>query len=409
MKISLVSRAFPINLEQSVYGLYQRLGMFISAMKDMAEVDMLFYVSDQVPVDRNFIDRAQNRLSSHWGVKLKLSLCPINTHRPEVSRVGHYLAPALAVCRNPAFSPTCGKKQLEALRKLISRGTDILFIHRLNCMVPVIKMDLHLPPVYFDLDDVEHIAYARMLRRPPHWILKSLHYLQIPLYMKLERQAIRLSRKTFVCSETDRRYLSKLWNAHNIEVVPNGVDIPPKEELPQTPTVLFIGSFTYAPNIMAADYLITRIWPLVRRQIPEASLLIAGNYPERIPSFKAASDGVHFVGFAENLDDLYKKVRIVCCPIHAAGGTRIKIIEAAAYGKPVVSTSVGAEGLQMCDGEHIIIRESPQQIATACARLLCDYDLARKIGENARDFAHRHYERCCIIDRIKKILMRESP
>lgn len=403
MKIAIVSRAFPASLETSVHGLFQRLGMFIDAIKDLADIRMLFYTNELAGVTRPYLDSTENKLANHWGTKLKLSLCPVQIPKASTNRIRHYLAPVVNSAWNPVFSPTSGNAQVTALRQFITEGADILFVHRLNCMVPTLKLAPTLPPVYFDLDDVEHLAYARTLQVPPHWPLKKLHYLEIPLYMKLEKQAMKLSNKTFVCSEVDRRYLSNLWHLQNIRVIPNAVAIPAKQQLPKSPTVLFIGTFAYPPNSMAADHLIKKIWPLIKQRIPEASLYIAGNHCERIPSFRStSSNDIHFLGFVENLDALYKQICIVCCPIHVAGGTRIKIIEAAAYGKPVVTTRIGAEGLEMRDGEHIIIRDSDGGMANACAALLSEYNLAQRIGQNGREFVLTHYRREKIVNRIKE-------
>ena len=81
------------------------------------------------------------------------------------------------------------------------------------------------------------------------------------------------------------------------------------------------------------------VWPLIRKACPEARLIIAGNKPERIPSFASHPPGVEFTGFVEDLGQLYQRVGIVCCSILSGGGTRLKILEAAAYGKAIVSTT----------------------------------------------------------------------
>ena len=95
----------------------------------------------------------------------------------------------------------------------------------------------------------------------------------------------------------------------------------------------------------------------MREACPDARLIVAGNKPERIPSFAQRPAGVEFTGFVSELEMLYRRAAIVCCPILSGGGTRIKILEAAAHGKAVVSTVVGAEGLELRDGVEIALRD----------------------------------------------------
>jgi glycosyltransferase involved in cell wall biosynthesis len=184
-------------------------------------------------------------------------------------------------------------------------------------------------------------------------------------------------------------------------VIPNAIDIPEMQEIPDKPIVLFLGNMSYLPNIVAADYLISKIWPIILSAVPEAKLLIAGSNPDNIASFKASHTGVEFLGFVDNLDKLYKVVRVVCCPILSGGGTRIKILEAAAYGKPVVSTTIGAEGIDMRDGAEILLRDDPRYFADACIRLLNDKNYAEKIGQAARSVVGQEYDKDKVVNKIK--------
>jgi len=167
---------------------------------------------------------------------------------------------------------------------------------------------------------------------------------------------------------------------------------------------MFIGSFTYQPNIAAAELLISQVWPLVKKAVPEARLVIAGNKPDRIPSFATHPEGVEFAGFVENLSALYKKTQVVCCPILVGGGTRVKIIEAAAYGKAVVSTTIGAEGIEFCDGKEILLRDGEAGLAEACIDLLNASHQCHELGERAREKTIKIYDRGQIIAAIRKEL-----
>jgi glycosyltransferase involved in cell wall biosynthesis len=140
---------------------------------------------------------------------------------------------------------------------------------------------------------------------------------------------------------------------------------------------------------------------LILRQLPQARLLIAGDKPERIRQFDAGPAAVSFLGFVEDLHALYAQATVVCCPLLTGAGTRIKIIEAAAYGKAVVSTTLGAEGLQFRDGSEILLRNDPAGFAQACVELLQDRATRGALGAQARARARHAYDRTAVVASIR--------
>jgi glycosyltransferase involved in cell wall biosynthesis len=133
-------------------------------------------------------------------------------------------------------------------------------------------------------------------------------------------------------------------------------------------------------------------------------LIIAGSFPDRIPSYRAGTQGIKFAGFVKELDDLYRQSRVVCAPILSGGGTRVKIIEAAAYGKPIVSTRIGAEGIELQDGIEILLRDDSKSFAEACIRLLNDHTLSKRMGVAARSMAIKKYNQIKIKQMIKGVI-----
>jgi glycosyltransferase involved in cell wall biosynthesis len=256
-----------------------------------------------------------------------------------------------------------------------------------------------------DLDDVEHKAFVRRISQPPKWLGKKLFYLQLPALKAGERRALKIARKAFICSDLDKQYLAEKWGLRNLAVIPNSIHIPDAQDLTDEPVLLFLGAYGYRPNALAAEELVSRIWPRVRQRCPTARLLIAGANPEFIPTFGTPEPGVEYTGFAEDLDSLYSSTRVVCCPIRAGGGTRIKIIEAAAYGKPIVSTRIGAEGLDFIDGDEIFLRDDAQAFADACVDLIMDKNLSNASGRAARAKAEKMYERRSVIGQIQREIL----
>jgi glycosyltransferase involved in cell wall biosynthesis len=129
----------------------------------------------------------------------------------------------------------------------------------------------------------------------------------------------------------------------------------------------------------------------VRASTGNAKLVIAGANPDRIPSFHEKPEGVEFPGFVDDLPGLYARTRIVCCPLRNGGGTRLKLIEAAGFGRPFVASRIALEGLAFQDGLDAMIRDSEGAFAEACIQLLNDDVLAMKQADAAYRLARKLY------------------
>ena len=402
MRVLFVSSDFPADLRIKVHGIYKRMGMFIDAIKEIAQLDMLFYVSP----DLNTVatSELEHSFSEHWNAKITLSLCPKFSRRNQLSHWELYGPGVFSFFKHSSYTSTSSSQQVRAFEECLSRKPDAIFVHRLKSMCPSMLTRKDLPPIFFDLDDIEHVAFIRGISQPPKQRTKPLYYLHVPALLWGERRAICLARRTFVCSEQDRSYLTKRWRLPGVVTVPNAVIIPELQPVAANPTLLFIGSYSYQPNVNAADFLIEQVFSRVRQVMPEARLMVVGANPGKIRSYNADIPGVEFTGFVDDLDELYRQARVVCCPIFSGGGTRVKIIEAAAYGKPIVATQLGAEGLEMYDGQELLLRDEPELFAKACLELLKDSALCQQLGCAARAVALRHYDRTNILQLIRQHL-----
>ena len=402
--VLFVSRQFPHDMPRSVHGVYIRMRLFLDALKASADtMEMLFYVEPGVDASPEAMRRAADNLSAAWGIQAKVTLCPVEPAPDRESFWDHYLRPATNFFRQALVAGTSGPHQLAAFEAALERCPDAIFVHRLDAMPPALLTRRPLPPLYLDLDDIEHVRWIREIRQPPFWRAKPLYYLQVPSLVCGERQAIKLSRRAFVCSDLDRRYLARRWRLPQAMTIPNAVAIPSSYASGSAAkTMLFLATYAYGPNIKAAEFLINDVWPLVRKLRPDAHLIIAGNKPERLPSYAMSPAGVEFTGFVEDLEELYPRVRIVCCPILSGGGTRLKILEAAAHGKAIVSTRLGAEGLDLRDGREIILRDGGPAFAQACADLLGDASRCEALGLAAREVVADRYDRRQIVERIRE-------
>ena len=403
-RVLFVSRQFPQDIEKSVHGVYLRMRLFLDALSELAEtIEMLFYVEEGVESSPAAVRKAEEDFLRSWGIRAKITLCPVAESSTSRTFWGHYLKPATSTFAQASYVGTSGPAQVAAFETALAGRPDAVFVHRLDAMCPALLTHRPLPPMFLDLDDVEHVRWLREVGQPPRWPAKRLYYLQFPALVLGERRAVKLTRKAFVCSDLDRRYLTRWCRMPRVVTIPNAVAMPAAHGIdPGSKTVLFLATYAYGPNIAAADFLIRDVWPLVRAARPDARLVIAGNKPERIPSFASRPPGIEFTGFVDDLDQLYQRVRIVCCPILSGGGTRLKILEAGARGKAIVSTTVGAEGLELRDGVEIILRDSAQDLAGACVELLSDPARCDTLGVAARGAVERRYDRKQVVTLIKE-------
>ncbi|MEO8751912.1 MAG: glycosyltransferase [Casimicrobiaceae bacterium] len=405
-RLVFVSRTFPADFARSTYGIFIRMRMLLDSVRSLADdLDIVFYVDPEIAISESRRRETEDNIRTCWGIHASVTLAPESVVPPSGDAWAHYVWPLFSVYRQLDFAGTAHAAQARILERHVDSNVVAIVAHRLGAMWPVILGRAAWPPVFFDLDDVEHRKLARQLHGRPFHPGKLAEYLQVPALFLGELRAIRRARTTFVCSEVDRRYLAWFCRRDAIVVAPNAAAFP--DEPPADPgveTLLYLGSFTYGPNVDAAEYLVAKLWPAIKRLRPRARLLVAGQRPERIPSHAAPPPDVVFTGFVADLGELYAQVRVVCCPIRTGGGTRIKIIEAAGYGRPVVATRVGAEGLEFADGKEICVTDSDAQFVTSCALLLGDAGRAQAMGAAARKRALVAYDRNAICARLRRVV-----
>lgn len=271
-------------------------------------------------------------------------------------------------------------------------------------MLPLLTARIR-SPLLFDLDDLVHRVHWRDATTGPFRLGKIGDAAQVPAILHAERKAVILSNRTFVCSKADKDFVARLGAKERAVVLPNAVPLPSDApRIGKEKTVLFIGNYAYEPNLAAAERLVKYIWPLVIRSCPDARLLLAGPGLDRLPGDLIIPESVERLGFVSDLDDLYNRTRVVCCPLRVGGGTRLKLIEAAGYARPIVSTRIGAEGLLFTEDTEIILRDDDLGLATACVDLMSDNRLCERLGAAARIKAAAHYDAHSVSRQVSAIV-----
>ena len=203
----------------------------------------------------------------------------------------------------------------------------------------------------------------------------------------------------WVCSELDRERLEEL-NCGRVRgyAIPTGVDtavlrFDPNPDKASSKTVLFCGTLNTPANRNGLAWFKQHVWPLIAKSDPLVRFTIVGMGAGANDFMELRSDPrVSFVGEVETVTPYYQQAAVAVVPLLQGGGTRVKIVEAMALGTPVVSTTIGAEGIHLENGEHIMVCDAPEQFAVAVLRLLSSREFYHRMRTKARKWMEEHYD-----------------
>ena len=290
----------------------------------------------------------------------------------------------VAAHANPAMSAAV-EKALE------SDNFDVLHCDSIS-VVPTIPAQARTARV-FNAHNVEAVIWERYVeneRRP--WVRLVLRS-QLAKVVCFESRLPGLFDWCVTVSQDDRLEMQRRYGAQHVEVVPNGVDPDYYAPLPDPnePALAYIGSLDWRPNQDAIHWLVESIWPLVRRQIACATLSIVGRRPPEWMQRLCNRPGVSLHADVPDIRPYLGSASVVVVPLRIGGGSRVKILEAMAASRCVVSTSIGAEGLDVVDGRDVVVANEPARFARECVSLLKDPVRRAALARAARGLVESKY------------------
>lgn len=246
---------------------------------------------------------------------------------------------------------------------------------------------LKLPTVLFQ-HNVEAMIWKRHYEVQSNPVKKAYLYGQWRKSFRYEREACRRFDRVVAVSAEDRERMERDYGLSDVADVPTGVDTeffrPGGNVQAEPHNLVFTGSMDWLPNEDAIQYFIKEILPHVRRSVPGVTLTVVGRNPyPSLVELSRRDPSIIVTGRVEDVRPFMERAAVYIVPIRIGGGTRLKIYEAMAMEKPIVSTTIGAEGLPVTDGEELLLADDPQDFATAVVRLLKDESFARTLGTRA--------------------------
>ena len=319
------------------------------------------------------------------------------------------------------FTPTCNaafivksKEMNEYIYKLVKRHEYMaIFVERLYAYQYVKQVKEKLfpdVPVYVDMHDIEREAMGYFGKITKN-VFRRLHYqVETQKVISLEQKTVQAADYMIAVSERDKDLYSeyfpdtkKKWFSVN-----NGVDLSKAINEPvverDSNLVIFMGSLRHPPNLHGLRWFVQTAWPQIIEERPTTKFVIVGSgeITEEDNNLFEKAKGVEFKGYVENLYPLLRKASCLAVPLFSGSGTRLKILEAFSFELPVVSTSVGAEGIPCTDGEEILLADDETHMKDSILKILDDRNFSRYLADQAYKLVSNDYNWEIIVKKLAK-------
>lgn len=293
------------------------------------------------------------------------------------------------------------------LTEALSSDTFDLIHAEMSYTLPYLPQH-HLPVILVEQTIMSRIFGHQISMEPKLWF-RPLMWLDIQKMKYWEKYYWERASRVVTVSEEDAKVVKQVLKGIQVDVVPNGVgaDFATATKTSHyNHTLYYMGNYKWIQNWEAVEYLAREVFPLVKSKIPDAKLVLAGQYPT--PQVKAlANKDIEVQEFtdddAKGLVNSMLKSGVFVAPMYAPGGTRLKILASMAAMMPVVTTKIGAEGYGAVDGESILIGNNSQEIADQVVKVLKDRKLYEKIATNARKLVDTKFSWSPIAKKLEEI------
>jgi glycosyltransferase involved in cell wall biosynthesis len=286
-------------------------------------------------------------------------------------------------------------------RILATRPIDLINADQFSMAQFALRDDIKIPRV-FDAHNATWKLAERSMSTSRAWLRPAIQF-ETQRLKRYEKRVVETFDHTLTVTNIDRELLLDLFPpderstlASRITTIPIAVDcreLTIVERTPLSPTILTLGSLNYPPNADGIRWFINEVYPFVRQQVPKANLTVIGkNPPADILTAAKQDPSISVTGYVPDMLPYLQHATLIVVPVRTAGGMRVRILEAFARGMPVVTTTIGLEGIDAAPGEEVLVEDDPQSFANAVVRLLKDPELQEKLASRGRALAEAKYD-----------------
>lgn len=290
----------------------------------------------------------------------------------------------------------------EIERQLILEDFDLIHAETFYVMPHIPQTSV---PILLVEQTIEYLVYKHFADEFKIPLIRPFLYLDVLKMKYWELKYWMKAKKVVAMSDQDKNMMLSQVQTLDVDIVPNGVDsgyfgqkLAPRSP---TPVILYLGNFTWLQNREAVEILVKGIWPKIKVNLANAKLWIIGKDAKSVFA-KLGSEDIR-VDEVDDVRTVYQQASILVAPIYGGGGTRYKYLESFASSLPVVTTSIGIRGIDVKDGEEVIIRDDPKDLADAALQLLSNAILYKKIATNAKKMVASNYDWDPIAKKLSRI------
>jgi sugar transferase (PEP-CTERM/EpsH1 system associated) len=258
-----------------------------------------------------------------------------------------------------------------------------------------------------DLHNIESLLMRRYASEQRNLLKRAYAEITRMKLEKYEKAICGRFHHTLTCSSQEREIVANWHGNTHTALIPNGVDLQTyhlsEEASEEEDRVVFVGKMDYHANIDAVVWFARDILPLIRAHRPGVKFQIVGGFPTKEVQSLGRLPGIEVTGFVEDVRPYLSRATCVVVPLKIGAGTRLKIVEALALGKALVSTSLGAEGIEVKSGQEALLADDPQIFADQVLRVLRNLTLRRDLGRAGRSLVERHYSWDVIGSELQKV------
>jgi len=249
-------------------------------------------------------------------------------------------------------------------------------------------------PIILNHHNIESHMMRRRVQYEPNLPKRAYYFIEASKLRRYEENNCKRFSANLVVSEIDKNRLKDISPSSEVEIIENGVDIQyftPASHIVKN-KVIFAGGLRIYTNKDAVLYFCAQIWPLVKKEVKDLKFTVIGrDPPNRLTRMARRDRSIELLGYVDDVRPHVGESMIYVCPIRDGGGTRVKVLDALAMGKAVVSTRIGCEGINVTHGKNVLIADTPEEFTTQIVRLYKDADFRQYIGKEGRKLVEDEY------------------